>query len=424
MKKTVFLLALIFMLSMITPSTYAANANTYKVQIIVEDNTGNTLDVSSAMSLISCGKSVIWTKDDRKQGYGLSSVLDVNPTNQYFEFYSTSYDNISFNLSSDTGDYAFYISDTIKKEELKKDKAIQKKYKLSDLKKIALKTSFMNRNSGRYEVSVVNTANNNYESDNHGSTFEMKPDGSKDLYISPGKFYMAFKYVDAGVCALTYKDNVNTSATKLIKIAREDVILTKYSYKAPKALEDYIYYIMQIQLLNGSYRAYLKGLFTDTGALDLYMDKRISASSQRIVFSMDPDDEYENSVWVMYQNKIPFQLGNSFSPGKISFTKGLDGRQSMEIYFSDSTGNSIHFIDMSGIKDLIVEVYDKKSGEKLYQNTISKYWDYFEPKLKAGAYLARIYPVEKVHGIDCCTYYDLNVSSEYKFIKLFSLKMD
>lgn len=71
---------------------------------------------------------------------------------------------------------------------------------------------------------------------------------------------------------------------------------------------------------------------------------------------------------------------------------------------------------------MVVEIYDKVSGNLLYETKLSRYWDYFDPKLKAGSYLAKIYPVEKAQGMDSCTYYNLTVDSNYHFKKMFSLK--
>lgn len=412
------LLLLIF-----TPFAHADTTNIYKVQISVVDSNGNLIDLSGAKVFASSGKSLIWSKGIGRYSIG-SAGLNYDVINGSIEFRTLVNDDIQFVLGDDKGDYAFFISEKLMKQELKNNIIIKKTYKLSDLKKISLKANFMNRSTGKYEVSIYNPQNTSLEADNYGSLFEMKADDAKDVFVSQGKYNYVFKYIDKGVCAFTYKDNVSAVDTKSIVVTKDNVSLTKYSYKIPKALESYIYYIMHVDKDN--HRSYISGLFSDSQTLDFYMDKRVESGLQRLILSKDIEDEYISSVWFNGLRKMPITLGSSFSPANVAVFNTNQGTKSIRIEFEDLAGNSISFIDMPSKKDMMIQIYDKSSGVKLHEATFSKYWDFFNPPLKNGTYIAKIAPIEKSLGIDGCSYYDLTVDSSkpisFKFIKLFNLR--
>lgn len=416
------LLALAFLFSL-APTSYAEAAPTCKIQITVADMAGQTIDLTNAYYFVKSGQNIMWGNGRRSGGYGLGEQIGKT-YDQNMEFWLKAPADVTYSISLDLGDSVFFIEDTVARKDLATGKILNKTYSLKNLKTVALKTTFMNRTTGSYSFSVYNPKNMNYEMDNYGSTATMKADGTKNLLISPGKFNFVFKYTDQGVCAMTCKSNVDTAVTKSMVFAKESVSLLKYSYKIPPVLSAYDYYIMHVSL-NSGLRVYLKGLFSQAETLDLYMDKAIPAGSQRLVLSKDPEDEYEEAVWIFSTTKTPPVLGNLFRPGIVSTSKTYDGKLSITVYFTDLNGNTIHFTSMNQKQDLLIEVYNRVTGELLSSVPVSKYWDYFDPKLKAGTYYARISPTEPVPGFNQCTFYDLKVDAKlnYTFTSLYSYQV-
>jgi hypothetical protein len=423
MKK--WILVLIFAVAQLA-SSFAFAQNTdiqsegpYVVSITVSDLSGCEVELTNASFFIKCGNNLAWGKKRSLGGYGLRN-LDIEQNTYEIRIYSQEYNDIYFILSCDNGDNVYYISDTIKKEELSGSFVLKKLYKMSDMMKIDLNINFMGTDSGRYEVSIYRPEHTHIEADNRGSTFVMNNGDTKKLYISQGKYNFLFKYLDKGVCALAFRDGVDTSEVKNFQITQKDVDLRRYFYRTPVTLQDYKYYIMNVYLDNYAFTARLGGLFSNSGTLVFYMDKRILPKAQSLIFSKDPNDEYISSVYPIFQANIPVSLGNYFSPGDLSAFETNDGKWAFSIFFDDVMGNTVRFIDLPKKNDMVLEICDKNSGETLHKLNVSRYWDYLDINLKEGTYLVKVYPAENVKEVRGCTYYDLEVGDGYKFTRLYT----
>lgn len=423
MKKVVIFFIMFSIFFTFVPTTFAENSKPYKIRIVVNGLSGEALNLNGVNTLLKCGTSIIWGVGERMQGYGVDT-FDIVNKGSYIEFSTAASKEMSYTLSSDEGEYAYFISDTVQSKDIVKENTMTKTYNLKDLKMIKLNTNFMTRKSGNYEFTIYNPLTINYEADNHGSTAEMKSDGTKDLYISEGKFNFIFKYLDQGVCAITSLENVNTKSVNNIQKTKNNVNLSKCSYTIPDVLKQYEYYIMHLNMPNPNFRAYLRGLF-DNGKLDFYIDKKLKSSNQQLVLSKNPNDEYESSIWIFNQKQtsMSMSLGTSYSPGEVRVFQTRDGKRSIEIFFDDENSNKVHFIDYPAKADMVIEIYNKTTGALLYESIVSKYWDYLNSDLKSGNYIAKIYPVDKSEAINSCTYYNLKIGEKYEFTKLFSLKL-
>lgn len=391
----------------------------YTINISVTDTSGKPIDLTNASFYAASDKSVIWGRGHDFGGYHTLRQLEGRAWGSYFQLclFSNSEDVVFFLCGNNGEDQAFYISDTIKADGFSIGDTAEINYDLNELHKVALEIGFMDRPGGKYEVSVFDPQLDHRETESRGSMFAFGAEGTKSLFMSPGSYMFAFKYADTGVCGYASR-KIDVPVQREIRLSEDDVEFDKYIFKEPAPWRDYKYYIIQTGAIDMKFSTRLRGLLDDDGSVAIYIDKKTQYSPPRIIYSRNPDTEYESSiVTLIHDIEVRDITGESFVPSRLEAYIATDGKRAFSQYFSDISGNELRFIDFPSKKDMIMEIYDESGNDLLHRFAYSRYWDYLHPQLSPGKYVARVYPLVREYGIQGSAEYVLTIGEKYSFTR-------
>lgn len=382
------------------------NISTIKITIYGPD--GYAINMNEISYTVARGARV-----DSKNIYtGIGSGWDDGPEFIVSENYDTlsiisSEDgaDITYMLSSDNPEYAFLIEGMIDKENYIENRKLEIIYRLNGLDRVFLNADATDETVEEIEYYIYSTESvlampsREY---NSGCLGKLSTSEGKYLYTNSSNLSL-FAYYNSDDGLVLLNESGYGVMSRPINIILDKSKLYKKTFTINPDLKDFKYFMVSVNFPR--FISYMWGDVPDDMILNVYYNSITNAS---LSLSQKLYDEYYRGLANMRLNGS-CDVGYDARIEDIFFYLNKSGEQTLNCYFTDSSGNVFRFLGRYGTVDFRLDIFD--GDTLLFSKICSPYVEAISFDLPDGSYQATVSPEYDNPLYNMTSYYTLTIDS-------------
>lgn len=388
------------------------NEKEYNIKIKVYDTDNNRLSLEEATFHIEAGDVTlnIDGKEGTKHGYGFYGSLDGEIGYENFRISSKVDEDIILTMSGDYGNYQFFIEEKIPLEDLKKNETLNLDYRLSELKEITLNSKMKEKSESlKYYICRIDISKAAHSDELAGGWAELTDIKDKKIYANRGVYKIFFSSRYKTVHKLFNERVVFLLGDTDIQVDADKKEYDYVSVEIPDIYDEFGYYGLMCSIKKFTTFEIWNDR-KDSNKVEFYIDKDIKLVHKRMYLSNKMNHIYKKSVGFDLEGKM--KLGDKYHYSNIYVSKHRDGKFGTNVSAADNRKNLISFIDIERVDDVNIEIYSKDTGELVFEDGFSSYWDYLELDIDMSEdYTVKIFS-KTDKNVNASTYFNLTFTSQ------------